>query len=287
VYRTFTWTRASNARNVLTRAYEPIQPHLLNALAERSGCRVFIDVGANIGAYSLLMTTLDSVREVHAFEPSPDTFGELVGNVELNNLQARITAHQVALSDSSGIVRFGIVNRLSGANSIVDTSIHSKFAEQVEVRACRLDDRLSFDGQRICLKIDVEGHERQTLAGMAALLSGNSILLQIEDYSEREDELPELLGRFGLRSLCRVGPDRYFASGDSLIDRDLLEAFDQASRAMIEVGLAELQQVNGPEAAARIHLAGRPDVAIELTGSAARTARRIRNVFRRRRGGRG
>jgi hypothetical protein len=87
--------------------------------------------------------------------------------------------------------------------------------------------------------------------------------------------------------LCRVGPDRYFASGDSLIDRDLLEAFDQASRAMIEVGLAELQQVNGPEAAARIHLAGRPDVAIEFTGSAARTARRIRKVFRRRRGGRG
>ena len=281
MYRSFNWTRASRFRNDLTRAYEPIQPLLLRSLAERSKCNVFIDVGANIGAYSLLMSEVQSIREIHAFEPAPDTFGELVRNVEMNGLGDKITAHQKALSDSAESVRFGIVNRLSGANSILSTSIHSGFETEVEVQAARLDDCLSLQGERLCLKIDVEGHERRALAGMSSILSDNSVLLQIEDYGNDAADLPAVLEQFGLRSLCRVGPDRYFTNSETLGDRDTVSAFEAASRGLVEEALADMREREG-DGIRPIQINVGPSISFVLKGAAARAARRIRHPWRKR-----
>lgn len=279
MYRSFSWTRASGFRNDLTRAYEPIQPLLLRALAQRSNCNVFIDVGANIGAYSVLMSEVQGIREIHAFEPAPETFGELVRNVEMNGLGGRITAHQKALSDSTQAVRFGIVNRLSGANSILSTSIHSSFEKEVEVQAVRLDDYLPVKGQRLCLKIDVEGHERQALAGMSSILSDNSVLLQIEDYGNDANDLPAFLGQFGLRSLCRVGPDRYFTTSGKLGDGDAVSAFEAASSDLVHEALADLREREG-DGIRPIKINVGPWISFLLRGPAARVARRIRHPWR-------
>src|SRR5690606_17422696 len=75
------WTEASEKLNRLTSKYEPIQPFVLVALARRLGCDAFIDVGANIGFYSILMALSGTVREVHAFEASNGAFGELKANI--------------------------------------------------------------------------------------------------------------------------------------------------------------------------------------------------------------
>lgn len=280
MYRDFKWTRASRFRNDLTKAYEPIQPLLLSALAERSNCTVFLDVGANIGAYSVLLSEVESIREIHAFEPTPETFDELVRNVEMNGLRGKITAHQKAVSDSARTVRFGIVNPLSGANSIVATSIHSTFEKEVEVEAVKLDDYLPLKGRNLCVKIDTEGHEREALAGISSILSDNEVLLQVEDYGSDVDDLPAVLDKLGLRSLCRVGPDRYFSNSRDLDHTSIVSAFEDASARLVRESLADLQEREG--AGIRpIQINVGPWISLVLKQRAAVAARRIRHPWRR------
>ena len=90
MYNEFQWTPASGERNRILRSLEPLQPYLLMDLACQAGATVFVDVGANIGAYSLFFSKLEGMSSIYAFEPSPLTFTELNRNVALNELGGRI-----------------------------------------------------------------------------------------------------------------------------------------------------------------------------------------------------
>lgn len=283
MYHLFRWTRLSTGRNLMTRHYEPLQPHLLMAFARRYGCETFIDVGANIGAYSLLMTSIPTIGKVHSFEPSPETVAQLRENIALNGLEDRIEVHNKAVSDRRGELRFGIVNSLSGANSVIDTSIHStgKFESQVTVEAVRLDDHLPLRGQRICVKIDIEGHEKAAIAGMTQLLSENHVVLQIEDRPESASDIAETLGPLGFRPLTRIGPDRYFANIEPVLtDRDLVELFEQASGALVESSLAQLQEIFGPDGVRPLDIRFGKLLNVQLLGSIATFARNVRSALR-------
>lgn len=118
------WTEKSLPRNRLTSLYEPLQPFILHEAAERLSAQVVIDVGANIGFYTVLLGKIGSVDEVHAFEPMPEPFRELRGNVELNHLTEKCFLHQVALSDTRGQGEMAVIGECSGANALSVTSIH-------------------------------------------------------------------------------------------------------------------------------------------------------------------
>ncbi len=284
MYHTFKWTRPSIGRNFLTRHYEPLQPHLLMELAGSLQCDTFVDVGANIGAYSLLMTTLPSIKKVHAFEPSPETFGELQRNIELNDKAATIVAHNKAVSDAPKTLRFGIINTFSGANSVIGTTIHAaeKFEREIQVAGAPLDSFLTETGCRICLKVDVEGHEREALAGMSGLISRNEILLQIEDYSDSDAELTKLLGGSGFQHLFRIGADRYFTNIQPALDAAaIIASFERASAKLIESNLAALQESFGAEGVSPINIRLGKLLTVQLKGPTASLARKIRAKFRR------
>ena len=276
MYHHFKWTRKSDVRNDLTRHYEPLQPHLLVALASHYQCETFLDVGSNIGAYALFMSTLPTIKDVHAFEPSPETFAELSANVILNS--ANIQLHNKAVSDRAGVVSFGIVNTFSGANSVIQTSIHSRFERKIDVEAIRIDDVLSEEGHRVCIKIDIEGHEALALAGMAGYLSRNEIVLQIEDYSKDGSELDAVLEPLGFRSLFRVGADRYFSNiHPTLSDRERVSIFEAAAERLVETNLAALQ---------KLYLQGVTPVTVALGGAVrvqvgGRLATSARTIYRK------
>lgn len=281
MYHLFKWSRASLSRNDLTRHYEPMQPHLLITLARQLECDVFVDVGSNVGAYALLMSTVPTMTSIHAFEPSPDTFVELQANVALNDVHIHL--HNLAVSDREGVLTFGIINALSGANSVVSTSLHSNFVDKVEVKSVRLDDVLSFVGKRLCMKMDIEGHEPAALAGMKETLSRNEVLLQIEDYDQDDSKLPGLLTPLGYRHLFRVGSDRYFTNiAEGLDSGEIVSVFEIATESLVQTNLAVLNEFfsKGP-APLRLPFSGL--FAIELGGPLASFARSTRNKLLRRR----
>lgn len=65
----------------------------------------FVDVGANVGSYTVLAAGAVGARTT-AVEPIPSTFEHLRRNVALNGLDERVRCRRAGLSDRDGVLRF-------------------------------------------------------------------------------------------------------------------------------------------------------------------------------------
>lgn len=208
----FLWTELSLARNQLTAKYEPMQPFLFLSFLEFAGAEVVLDVGANIGVYSMVATLAPSVESIHAFEPEEAAYQELARNVLLNGVEQRIKPARLAVSDVEEKLSFGLHAPMAGVNGIVDTSIHDHglFSDIKEVQAVRLDSFTELRGKVLGIKIDVEGHELQVISGANELLKNNPAFVQVENYvGSRIDEVLSALGYF---RFFAAGHDQYFTN---------------------------------------------------------------------------
>ena len=92
----FRWTRESESRNELTSRYEPVQPFILKALVRRLSNVTFLDVGANIGFYAVIIGSEETVVPVHAFEAVPAAAAATLENTTANLPDRRVVVHQLA-----------------------------------------------------------------------------------------------------------------------------------------------------------------------------------------------
>jgi FkbM family methyltransferase len=148
---------------------------------------VFLDVGANIGSYTVLASKVCAARSI-AFEPDPGAAAHLRRNVALNGLEDLVTVHQVALGQEPGEVRFSVG---------LDTMNHANPAEGTPVQLVpvqRLDDVEGVE-QAVLIKLDVEGFEDKALAGAERVLASPS-LLAVQSET-RGPVIEGLLARFG------------------------------------------------------------------------------------------
>ncbi|MCB1046844.1 MAG: FkbM family methyltransferase [Calditrichaeota bacterium] len=145
---------------------------LVRELASRSLVRNFVDIGANVGVYSLIA---GKHVPVIAFEPHPSIHRQLIENCDLNGLQNRIQIIQAALGDTNGEVKF--TDELgSSINRVVTESENGAHAIPVTIH--RADSWFAFRHVSPSLvKIDVEGHEDHVLEGFGELLSRVDIVL--------------------------------------------------------------------------------------------------------------
>ncbi|CAL9303591.1 hypothetical protein SUDANB135_03658 [Streptomyces sp. SudanB135_2055] len=150
------------------------EPHLTAWLRRRlRPGDAFVDVGANIGVFSVLASRLvgDAGRVV-AIEASPVLHRRLAQHVRLNAC-ANVRAVNAAVSDSRGTLTFVLASsRNTGANSIVpyDGPAESTF----EIGARPLPELLEpaeVASARV-IKIDVEGAEGGVVRGLAPMLRG-------------------------------------------------------------------------------------------------------------------
>ncbi len=157
-----------SAPNILMtqRYYEPTDSPFLLAAAEHA--RVIFDVGANAGYYALRFAHRSGADcRVHAFEPVPATFRRLTRNIEINQLQDRIVAHEFGFTRARGSATI-YVPSFSGNSAASLRNLHpEESSEKVEVRLRTLDDFCAeLKPERIDLiKVDVEGAELPMLQG--------------------------------------------------------------------------------------------------------------------------
>ena len=159
-----------------------------------------IDVGSNVGIYSLYYASLNLNNTVYSFEPDPSSFNNFLKNISLNNL-SNISPFLYALSDKSGIARFNysLFRPGAGAGSLNSEYKFYKARKKISLfnyleTRC-LDD--FFDNELIAgdsiLKIDVDGPEFQVLRGAKnGLMSGKIKSICIEINYENEDQLNEI-----------------------------------------------------------------------------------------------
>jgi len=126
---------------------------------------VIYDLGANIGLYTLVFAQ-DASTRVMSFEPSELALPFLRRNVALNGL-GNIEIHPVLLSDHAGRCRFAL-DRVTTATSHVAEAGEPG----IDLACSDLDSYV--ESNRLAppdvIKIDVEGHERQIIAGMRGLI---------------------------------------------------------------------------------------------------------------------
>jgi len=127
---------------------------------------VIVDVGANIGFYTLQMASwVGPSGKILAFEPDPFTFGLLERRVRASRL-ANIDVHQLALGDRTGRATL-YSSAYNRADNRLAASHVEPHVEASDVQVQRLDEFLSAHGSpRIdAFKIDVQGSEAQVLRG--------------------------------------------------------------------------------------------------------------------------
>lgn len=116
------------------------------------------DVGANVGVHTIIMAKLG--WSVLSFEPDPNHFAILRGNVERNNVQSRVILYQNALSDSAREVEFVRVLGNTTASHIKGSRDHHGLTETIKVQA--IEGMPYFESVDFA-KVDVEGHEAELL----------------------------------------------------------------------------------------------------------------------------
>lgn len=170
---------------------------------------VFIDVGANIGLYSLVASDLvGPAGKVFAFEPLQKNHLALQKHLQLNNLQ-NVVLEKLAVSDRAGSIQLHL-NEQDGNNGMA-TAFSDTYTFSETVPMVALDEYFNDQpAQKVSLiKIDIEGGEFPALKGMKLLLQKHqpAILMEMD---------PKILAKTPFRTedleafLANLGYRKYF-----------------------------------------------------------------------------
>ena len=204
------FNRSSLGRLEITYDYETSAIFSFRDIANLIQATEVLDIGANIGVYSIYCSSLQSVEAIWAFEPAPVAFDQLIENIRIQDKSEKIHAYKVAASDGAGSVAFRIVSEMSGANRIVTSADPG---QQIFVQSERIDALISSKGKSVAVKIDVEGHELSVLSGMKNLLLQNNCYLQIECLDpEKLIEVKEFLKSMNYNYVFSLRDDHLFIS---------------------------------------------------------------------------
>lgn len=119
---------------------------------------LFIDIGANIGSYTILSAAHIEADTI-SIEPIPSTFVHLLNNININQVGGRIEALNIALGSQSGTANF--THKLDTMNH-ASTNLDE---DTIKVDVLTLDEILSEKKTPILIKIDVEGFETEVING--------------------------------------------------------------------------------------------------------------------------
>ena len=128
---------------------------------------VFLDIGANLGVFSLRLAPLIRHGKVYAFEPNSKIYDLFTRSIHLNGFKQLIEVFKLGVSDQNAELVLAVPDGHAGGASVqaVDSSYTGT---RIKVR--RIDDLLANLPRFDLAKIDVEGHELNVLRGMEELL---------------------------------------------------------------------------------------------------------------------
>jgi len=124
---------------------------------------LFLDIGANVGAYTVLAAGHVGANVI-AIEPIPATFLSLQKNIQVNNLQDKVTALEAGAGAKEGLLRF--TSNLDTVNHVASQSKEEVIPNTIQVRMVTIDSVLKDKKKPTMIKIDVEGFETEVLNGM-------------------------------------------------------------------------------------------------------------------------
>jgi FkbM family methyltransferase len=157
---------------------------------------VVVDVGANVGAFSIFAARW--ADRVFAFEPEPSNFACLRRNIELNNRRS-ITALNMAVTNTTGVQQFRVAKEQhSGSHSF----FLEDYDEIMDVETVCLADLMERERLETIdfLKLDCEGMEIDIINGLSVAMSRRIRRIALEFHemtAVSEEELVANMERLG------------------------------------------------------------------------------------------
>jgi FkbM family methyltransferase len=183
--------------------YEKFHADLLFNLGKASSH--FLDIGANMGFYSIGLGLENTKLRIEAFEPQCGVLQSLVRNIEINELVGRVNVHNIGLSNQIGELKMYIPKFTgSGGGSFSNLHADEGEAREVIVRVIPLDQH--YKGSVDLMKIDVEGFELNVILGGINLIEKHKPTIVIEllrkwmkPFGHHPQDVVRTLLKFGYR----------------------------------------------------------------------------------------
>ena len=131
-----------------------------------------LDIGANIGWYSMSFAKKKPSSIIHAFEPLPETFSSLISNVNINHM-SNIICNNFGFSNEAKTLTFYTSAHTSVSNSAINIT-EDLFAKEVKCVVTTMDSYVSSNNITVdIIKCDVEGAELLVYQGGEKTISKN------------------------------------------------------------------------------------------------------------------
>ena len=179
------------------------EPDTIEWIAGFAAEEVLLDIGANVGMYSLWAAKTRGV-DVFAFEPESQNYAILNRNIQLNGLDAKIRAYCIALSDRAGYDKL-FLSAFGAGGSCHTFGASLDFANRPRVApfaqgcvSAKLDDLVATGMIPVPthIKIDVDGLEPQIVSGARTTLSDprvRSVLVEINTNLDEHWDVVDVL----------------------------------------------------------------------------------------------
>lgn len=155
---------------------------------------IVLDVGANIGVFSLLASR--KAKTVISIEPEPENYSILVQNVRRNR-RNNVRTIEIAASAAEGLLK------ISGTGGLAQVSQLGR-----DVRAATLDRILSESRlpNPSIMKVDVEGYELEVFEGFTGFRELREIIVEVHSEKIRS-AIMRILEKegFNVRDVSRTG----------------------------------------------------------------------------------
>lgn len=165
---------------------------------------LFVDIGANIGAYTILAASKGS--KVISIEPIPSSFEILKKNILLNGFSDTVDIFNIAISDKDENLNFS--NNLDALNHVLVNG--EKYSDIINIPAVKLDQILKGRVPKF-IKIDVEGFESKVINGAENIFSHSDlkcIIIELigggKNYGFDENVLHQKLLTYGFSTYTYI-----------------------------------------------------------------------------------
>tara|TARA_Y100001970_G_C14253719_1_gene873606 strand:+ start:2781 stop:3638 length:858 start_codon:yes stop_codon:yes gene_type:complete len=163
-----------------------------------------VDIGANIGAYTILAASKGS--KVIAVEPIPSSFEILKKNISLNGFSDTVDVFNIAISDKDENLNFS--NNLDALNHVLVNG--EKYSDIINIPAVKLNQILKGRIPKF-IKIDVEGFESKVINGAENIFSHSDLKCLIieligggENYGFDENALHQKILNYGFSTYTYI-----------------------------------------------------------------------------------
>jgi FkbM family methyltransferase len=162
----------------------------------------FVDVGANIGAYTILASKVVKSHSI-AFEPLPETADRLKDQIQVNRIESIVDVRNMGVGDKKGALFFTNNN-----DTINKVSLAGERENTTRVEVGTLDTELAEDAQYF-FKIDVEGFEYNVIEGASRIFAKANVAALIielngsgEEFGHSNEEIHQKLLTFNFKPIA-------------------------------------------------------------------------------------